>query len=587
VKTVKMKSDSKKTRICFEVLRVASRLYVSRFTHHASRIAFHIIFSLLIASPCLAGTGAEVIVIYNKRVPESKSVAEHYASRRQVPTNQIFGFDLPTSETISRAEFRDSLQKPLAKLLEQKKLWHIAAQIFPGTNNSRGNVEWRVVDSKIRYAVLCYGVPSRITRDPSVVEPETKTLTAELRPRNEAAVDNELAVLPLIEQKVPLTGPLGNPLFSVTNAALMHPTNRVLIVARLDGPSADIARGLVDKAIEAETNGLWGRAYFDLRSITNSEMKPGDEWIRAAAGISQLYGFETVVDQSAETFPAGFPMSHIALYAGWYDGNVSGPFAQPKVEFMPGAFAYHLHSFSAATLHSSHQNWVAPLLAQGVTATMGCVDEPYLAGTPDIGMFFGRFLIYGFDFGEAAYACQQVLSWQTTVVGDPLYRPFGKDPLALHQQLEKRGNKFVEWSHLQQVNLNLIRNVPLRESGAYLEQIDLTKKSAVLTEKLADLYAAQGKPSSTILTYEKALKLDPSLQQQIRLRLKLGEKLLEQNRDEDAYQNYKKLAQEFPGYPDKLSVVQKLLSLASKLGKKEDAADFEAQIKKLSAPASK
>ena len=40
-------------------------------------------------------------------------------------------------------------------------------------------------------------------------------------------------------------------------------------------------------------------------------------------------------------------MSQIALYAGWYERNASGPFAQPKVEFMPGAFAYHLHSFSA------------------------------------------------------------------------------------------------------------------------------------------------------------------------------------------------------------------------------------------------
>jgi hypothetical protein len=37
----------------------------------------------------------------------------------------------------------------------------------------------------------------------------------------------------------------------------MHPTNGILLVTRLDGPSASIARGLVDKALEAETNGLW------------------------------------------------------------------------------------------------------------------------------------------------------------------------------------------------------------------------------------------------------------------------------------------------------------------------------------------
>ncbi len=544
---------------------------------------FFVFAALTFVLATRADRGGEVIVIYNKRVPESKSVADYYASRRQVPTNQIFGFDLPTVEAMSRLEFREQLQKPLTKLLEEKKLWHIAAHVVAATTNSPGRVDWKVVNSKIRYAVLCYGIPLRINRDSSIVERDAEKLTPELRPRNEAAVDNELALLPLIEQKLPLTGPLRSPVFTVTNAAQLHPTNGVLIVTRLDGPNADIARGLVDKAMEAETNGLWGRAYFDLRSITNAEMKPGDDWIRAAAGIAQLYGFETVVDEAPNTFPAGFPMSQIALYAGWYDGDVSGPFAQPKVEFMPGAFAYHLHSFSAATLRSTNQHWVGPLLAKGVTALMGSVDEPYLAGTPDIGIFFGRFLIYGFDFGEAAYASQQVLSWQTTVVGDPLYRPFGKNPQTLHHDLEQRRSKLVEWSHLRVVNMNLTHRTPTAEVIGYLQQIPTTRESAVLTEKLADLYAAQGKPSSAISTYEKALKLDPSPQQRIRLRLTLGEKLMEQNRDADAYLNYQNLIEEFPNYADRLSIFKKLLSLAQKLGKKDDAAKYEEQIKLLTA----
>ena len=76
----------------------------------------------------------------------------------------------------------------------------------------------------------------------------------------------------------------------------------------------------------------------------------GDEWILGAAELCRKLGFETTVDKNPATFPADFPMSQIAIYCGWYDGNVSGPFTLPKVEFMPGAFAYHLHSFSAATI---------------------------------------------------------------------------------------------------------------------------------------------------------------------------------------------------------------------------------------------
>ena len=66
-----------------------------------------------------ANPGDEVIVIYNTRVPESKGVADYYAERRHVPANQIFGFALSTNEDMSRAEFRDELQKPLAQSAEE------------------------------------------------------------------------------------------------------------------------------------------------------------------------------------------------------------------------------------------------------------------------------------------------------------------------------------------------------------------------------------------------------------------------------------------------------------------------------------
>ena len=114
----------------------------------------------------------------------------------------------------------------------------------------------------------------------------------------------------------------------MTNAANLNPTNDVLMVARLDGPTPEIARGLVDKAMEAETNGLWGRAYFDVRNIQDEGYKIGDTWIRGAAEISRVYGFDSIVDENPGTFRAGFPLSHCALYAGWYDENISGPFAR-------------------------------------------------------------------------------------------------------------------------------------------------------------------------------------------------------------------------------------------------------------------
>jgi tetratricopeptide (TPR) repeat protein len=87
----------------------------------------------------------------------------------------------------------------------------------------------------------------------------------------------------------------------------------------------------------------------------------------------------------------------------------------------------------------------------------------------------------------------------------------------------------------------------------------------VLTEKLADLYAAQGKPSSAIDTYQRALKLNPSPQQRIHLRLALGEKLLAQGRTTEAIDDYKKLLEESPAYPVKDSILEKLILLEQKI----------------------
>lgn len=536
---------------------------------------FLILISLFAAAGAIhaANPGDEVVVIYNSRLPESKGVADYYAAKRNVPRSQIFGFAMTTNENISRAEFHNSLEKPLARELESKKLWRVGSDIFPSTNNGPGKVVWHVKQSKIRYAVLCYGVPSRIEEDVGLKEKIESDLRPELR-RNEAAVDSELALLPCLEQNLPLTGPRMNAAFTTTNATRFNPTNGILMVTRLDGPSADIARGLVDKSLEAETNGLCGRGYFDLRNLpTNSTYFPGDGWILGAGKICQYFGgYDTVFDTNAATFPADFPMSQIAIYCGWYDEHASGPFVQKNVEFMPGAFAYHLHSFSAAILRSTTERWVGPLLAKGAAATMGSVAEPYLNGTPDVSVFCARWITLGFTFGEAAYASQEVLSWQTTVIGDPLYCPFGKSLPKLVEEQQATHSKTVEWSLLRAANLSLLHGKTPAQVAATLQTFPVTKESAVLTEKIGDLYNEAGMPASAIEGYENALQRNPSPLQRVRLRLNLADDLIAENNTKEAYADLKTLLEENPDYPGKPAIVKRLVDLATKLGDKQATA---------------
>ena len=55
-----------------------------------------------------ADSGASVVVVYNKLVPASKTVADHYAEKRKVPPSQVIGLGLPTGEVMTRADLMGS-----------------------------------------------------------------------------------------------------------------------------------------------------------------------------------------------------------------------------------------------------------------------------------------------------------------------------------------------------------------------------------------------------------------------------------------------------------------------------------------------
>lgn len=537
----------------------------------AGRINRSLLAALLLVSIGLrADDGSSVLLVYNSSMPASKEVADHYASKRNVPSNQVIALDLPQVETISRDDFEAKLQQPLWSELRNRNLLTFRNPPLDPSATPQSNV----IDARIRYVVLCYGVPVKILPDPSRKETSTEKLPAELQ-RNEAAVESELAFLPLLDQKLPITGPLNNPAVLATNRFAIGPTNGLLMVSRLDGPTPAIAKGLVDKAIQAENEGLWGNAYFDTRSVTNAAMKQGDEMFKAALELARLYGFEVVNETSNRTFPSSTPLSDIAFYFGWYDQSVSGPFTNGMAQFRPGAVAYHLHSFSSRALRVSDVWWAGPLLAAGATATMGFTEEPYLQTTPQINAFFWRFVHLGFSFGEAAYASQPVLSWQTAVIGDPLYRPFSKGQKQRYEELEARKDKNLEWSMLMWVNFRLAQNASMDEILQYYRDTELSRQSAILQEKLGDIYKAKGKLLDAVDPYARALALPMSPLQKLRLGLKAAPLLSSFGRPEQAYKVYKEILHENPDYADKQSLYERLAQVATRLKKPEEAAEYQ------------
>jgi TIGR03790 family protein len=356
---------------------------------------------------------SRVVLLANRDDRDSVRVAEHYAKVRGVPRENIVALPMSRAETITWNEFITTIWEPLmAELVRREWIDAIGMEL----KDAIGRTKYAVSGHRISYLVVCRGVPLRVMHDPQHYA-EAKPLTdRKIFRTNEGAVDAELALL--VKPNYPVNAFVQNPLFRAERRTETE-LNQLVKVTRLDGPSFDQVKAMIDQAVSVERTGLLGRAYVDL----GGPHANGDRWMEAVAKQLEELGFDVDVDRGRGTIPTSARFDSPVLYFGWYSGRAEGPLTLPGFRFPPGAVAMHIHSFSAATLRSNDRNWAGPLLARGAAATVGNVFEPYLELThrPD---YLLRALVRGENFGDAAYYALPVVSWQCIAVGDPLYRPF-------------------------------------------------------------------------------------------------------------------------------------------------------------------
>jgi len=217
-----------------------------------------------------------VLVLVNDRMPKEAGtgnvgagifVGQHYAARRGIPAANVFHVKTTTDENISGEDFKSQIEAPLRKLLDANE------------GAMRG---------KILCIVPTYGVPVQIDR--------------------KLSVDSVLSVMYAGHED--LKPPLRNPYYGPVGSRPPHFDEwsrqfqaaggfKMFLVTRLDGPSATIAAGLVDKAMEAERSLTLdsGTAYFDYQGtrVPSDWQYAVDEEIKAASELSRKRGFRTVL----------------------------------------------------------------------------------------------------------------------------------------------------------------------------------------------------------------------------------------------------------------------------------------------------
>jgi uncharacterized protein (TIGR03790 family) len=217
---------------------------------------------------------------------------------------------------------------------------------------------------------------------------------------------------------------------------------KTLMVSRLEAPTFELAKKLIDTAIATEKTGLTGKVYLDARGMKfdPKTSKPGsysayDQSLRdLAERLRQHTKLEVVLNDEAELFQEG-DCPDAALYCGWY----SLARYVDAFDWRPGAVGYHLASSEAATLRTPGSKvWCNAMLEDGICATLGPVSEPYLASFPLPDDFFSLLLTGRYTLAEAYYRTKPFNSWAMVLVGDPLYNPFKNKPALSEDALPER-----------------------------------------------------------------------------------------------------------------------------------------------------
>jgi uncharacterized protein (TIGR03790 family) len=368
------------------------------------------------AIPGLCLEPEEILVVANRRMEGSVKLAHYYMDRRLVPKSNFLSLSLTLKETMDREEYDNTLKKKVLETLDKLR-----------------------PQNRIAAIVLFYGVPLKVApprpnwddleriRQLKKSKEVQKTEIDRLRNTNmRAAVDSELALVQAGGYE--LDGWVQNPYFlgfQKNNGLLKK--DEVLLVCRLDGPDVETVYRVINDSLEAEKIGLQGVGYFDARwSMSNDKNLSGykqyDQSIHKAAEAVKKRMQVIVDDQDGLFSEKSCPDA--ALYCGWYSlAKYVDSFTWQK-----GSIGYHIASAECASLRDKKRPlWCLKMLEKGVAATVGPVYEPYVQGFPLPELFFSHLVDGYMSLGESYLVSLPFLSWQTILIGDPLYQPFSPE----------------------------------------------------------------------------------------------------------------------------------------------------------------
>ncbi len=382
-----------------------------------------LVISMMSVVACHALSEDNILVLYNSDYQDSVEIAQYYQSARGLDNVQFLNINgLSSVWRISQSEYETKIMNPVAYYVNQ-------------LNSIGYDIQCIVLSSGIPEGVVPQEV---ISNGDDSTKPDTAGFSSTW-----ASVDSELTVLgtsgspgayinpysyyqPIINSENQVTGWVAT---ETTESFDRDLYGGMYLVTRLGGRkwTKSTSLALIDRALEAEANGISGKAFLDQSPYVGGGL---DDWtdLRLADAydlLTTVYGIEANLE-STNGFYQNDPYDYTEdtfFYWGLYDGSNNMYRVDPDVEgedndyghdvynFLPGSIGAHVISWSG--------EWLTGMLADGITGTMYPFAEPFTIGYSDPDVLL-RYYLEGYTLAEAFYASQRLLSWQMIVVGDPL-----------------------------------------------------------------------------------------------------------------------------------------------------------------------
>jgi uncharacterized protein (TIGR03790 family) len=399
-------------------------------------------FLLILPKACLALVPSEILVIANRNFPQSDEAAHYYMEKRGIPEQNLILITTTKDERCSREEYDREIALPVRTYLREldakglrirclltirgvpltiyePQLRDEEATELRKLKELPGKLESQLKGGGSFFDDVVNGLRSQYA--------ETRKAISALSKADEmAAVDSELALVQ--KTAYPLAGWIPSPFFiGFQGKKIKDMPESALLVSRLDGPTLQIVKRVIDDSLLAEEKGLKGKAYFDARwpypekkDLTGYAYYDASLHKAAAVVRASKLMVETVLDEKESLFQPG-ECDDAALYCGWYSlGKYIDAF-----QWVPGSVGFHIASQECRTLREPGSTvWCKMMLEKGIAATVGPVGEPYVEAFPVPEVFFGLLMDGEETLVECFALSSPFLSWRMILIGDPLYRPF-------------------------------------------------------------------------------------------------------------------------------------------------------------------